>query len=79
MQTHDETKRSTQQRNFMPFGGGIRLCLGAEFGKLFISLFLHVLVTKYRYNIHEQICTNRSHIHASHSCAVLMVSVGGKR
>ncbi|PAN35694.1 hypothetical protein PAHAL_6G227500 [Panicum hallii] len=47
--THDETKRSTQQRNFMPFGGGIRLCLGAEFGKLFISLFLHVLVTKYRW------------------------------
>jgi cytochrome P450 len=35
--------------NFMPFGGGLRLCLGADFSKLFISLFLHVLVTKYRY------------------------------
>ncbi|RLN04949.1 hypothetical protein C2845_PM13G19280 [Panicum miliaceum] len=68
--THDETKRSMQQRNFMPFGGGIRLCLGAEFSKLFISLFLHVLVTKYRYSIcvliwlFEQI---------SDSCAILMV------
>ncbi|KAL6859128.1 hypothetical protein ACP4OV_018130 [Aristida adscensionis] len=47
--TQDETERITQQRNFMPFGGGIRLCLGAEFSKLFISLFLHVLVTKYRW------------------------------
>ncbi|KAL6654087.1 hypothetical protein ACP70R_007552 [Stipagrostis hirtigluma subsp. patula] len=47
--TQDETKRIAQQRNFIPFGGGIRLCLGAEFSKLFISLFLHVLVTKYRW------------------------------
>ncbi|XP_066341433.1 cytochrome P450 87A3-like [Miscanthus floridulus] len=46
----DETKRSMQQRNFMPFGGGIRLCLGADdFAKLFISLFLHVLVPNYRW------------------------------
>ncbi|XP_066338115.1 cytochrome P450 87A3-like [Miscanthus floridulus] len=45
----DETKRSLQQRNFMPFGGGIRLCVGADFGRLFISLFLHVLVPNYRW------------------------------
>ncbi|WVZ81821.1 hypothetical protein U9M48_029160 [Paspalum notatum var. saurae] len=49
-QTQDETKRSMLQRNFMPFGGGIRLCLGADFSKLFISLFLHVLVANYRFN-----------------------------
>nr|CAB3504865.1 unnamed protein product [Digitaria exilis] len=53
--THDQTKRNLQQRNFMPFGGGLRLCLGAEFSKPFMSLFLHVLVTKYRYNIHLKI------------------------
>ncbi|KAL6658231.1 hypothetical protein ACP70R_003817 [Stipagrostis hirtigluma subsp. patula] len=47
--TQDETKRITQKRNLIPFGGGIRLCLGAEFTKLFISIFLHVLVTKYRW------------------------------
>ncbi|CAL5001758.1 unnamed protein product [Urochloa decumbens] len=47
--TQDEAKQIEQKRNFMPFGGGIRLCLGADFSKLFISLFLHVLVTKYRW------------------------------
>ncbi|KAF0896133.1 hypothetical protein E2562_019631 [Oryza meyeriana var. granulata] len=45
----DETKRTELLRNYMPFGGGIRLCLGAEFSKLFIALFLHILVTEYRW------------------------------
>ncbi|CAL5017687.1 unnamed protein product [Urochloa decumbens] len=44
-----EDKRSTIQRNFIPFGGGIRLCVGADFSKVFIALFLHTLVTKYRW------------------------------
>ena len=35
-------------KNFMPFGGGIRQCAGAEYTKAFIATFLHVLVTKYR-------------------------------
>ena len=35
-------------KNFMPFGGGIRLCSGAEYIKAFMATFLHVLVTKYR-------------------------------
>jgi len=30
------------------FGLGTRACPAAEFSKLFIALFLHVLVTKYR-------------------------------
>ncbi|XP_015695026.2 cytochrome P450 87A3-like [Oryza brachyantha] len=45
-----EEKRSSLLKNYMPFGGGIRLCLGADFSKLFISLFLHILVTEYRWN-----------------------------
>ncbi|CAO2191693.1 unnamed protein product [Urochloa humidicola] len=45
----DETKQMALKKNFMPFGGGIRLCLGADFSKLFMSLFLHVLVTNYRW------------------------------
>uniref|UniRef100_A0A0E0MI90 Cytochrome P450 n=1 Tax=Oryza punctata TaxID=4537 RepID=A0A0E0MI90_ORYPU len=45
----DETKRAELLRNHMPFGGGIRLCLGADFSKLFIALFLHILVTEYRW------------------------------
>ncbi|XP_030942094.1 cytochrome P450 87A3-like [Quercus lobata] len=36
-------------KNFMPFGGGIRLCSGAEYIKAFMATFLHVLVTKYRW------------------------------
>ena len=33
----------------MPFGGGTRQCAGAEFSKVYMAAFLHVLVTKYRY------------------------------
>ncbi|CAO2148248.1 unnamed protein product [Urochloa humidicola] len=44
----DESKRNAQ-KNFVPFGLGIRACPAAEFSKLFMALFLHVLVTKYRW------------------------------
>ncbi|XP_022766549.1 cytochrome P450 87A3-like [Durio zibethinus] len=36
-------------KNFMPFGGGNRACAGAEFSKVLLAVFLHVLVTKYRW------------------------------
>ncbi|KAM1044024.1 hypothetical protein ACFX2J_035018 [Malus domestica] len=36
-------------KNFMPFGGGLRQCAGAEYTRAFLSTFLHVLVTKYRW------------------------------
>ncbi|VAH35056.1 unnamed protein product [Triticum turgidum subsp. durum] len=45
----DESKKSALLKNFMPFGGGIRLCVGAEFSRIQIALFLHTLVTKYRW------------------------------
>ncbi|CBI38769.3 unnamed protein product, partial [Vitis vinifera] len=38
-------------KNFMAFGGGVRLCAGAHFAKLQMAIFLHYLVTKYRYLI----------------------------
>ncbi|KXG28806.1 hypothetical protein SORBI_3005G169100 [Sorghum bicolor] len=44
----DESKRNAQ-KNFVPFGLGMRACPAAEFSKLFMALFLHVLVTKYRW------------------------------
>ncbi|XP_066353943.1 cytochrome P450 87A3-like [Miscanthus floridulus] len=44
-----DDNKSTLLRNFMPFGGGIRLCVGAEFSKVLIALFLHTLVTNYRW------------------------------
>uniref|UniRef100_A0ACD5V2J2 Uncharacterized protein n=1 Tax=Avena sativa TaxID=4498 RepID=A0ACD5V2J2_AVESA len=36
-------------RHFMAFGGGLRFCVGADFSKLQMAIFLHFLVTKYRW------------------------------
>ncbi|KAJ6677888.1 P450 putative-RELATED [Salix viminalis] len=38
-------------QTFMGFGGGSRLCAGAEFSKLQMTIFLHYLVTKYRWRV----------------------------
>ncbi|KAL5562374.1 hypothetical protein UlMin_032121 [Ulmus minor] len=38
-------------KNFMPFGGGMRQCAGAEYSKAYAATFLHVLFTKYRWTI----------------------------
>ncbi|AQK64225.1 cytochrome P450 87A3 [Zea mays] len=34
-------------KDFMAFGGGLRLCAGAEFSKMQMAMFLHYLVTNY--------------------------------
>ncbi|GKU99237.1 hypothetical protein SLEP1_g12110 [Rubroshorea leprosula] len=39
--------------NFTPFGGGQRLCPGLELSRLEISIFLHHLVTRYRWVAQE--------------------------
>ncbi|GMH29733.1 hypothetical protein Nepgr_031576 [Nepenthes gracilis] len=36
-------------RNFMAFGGGMRFCVGTDFTKVQMAVFLHRLVTKYRW------------------------------
>ncbi|KAL4602718.1 hypothetical protein ACB092_10G074400 [Castanea dentata] len=36
-------------KHFMAFGGGIRFCVGTEFTKAQMAVFLHCLVTKYRW------------------------------
>jgi len=38
-------------KDFMAFGGGLRLCVGADFAKLQMATFLHCLVTKYRWKV----------------------------
>ncbi|KAH0646502.1 hypothetical protein KY284_034386 [Solanum tuberosum] len=35
-------------RNFMAFGGGMRFCVGTDFTKVQIAVFLHCFVTKYK-------------------------------
>lgn len=39
------------EQNFMPFGAGMRQCAGADYSKVLLSTFLHVLVTKYRWSV----------------------------
>ncbi|KAG8496029.1 hypothetical protein CXB51_009402 [Gossypium anomalum] len=36
-------------KNFMAFGGGMRFCVGADFSKVQMAVFLHCLVTKYKW------------------------------
>ncbi|KAI5655552.1 hypothetical protein M9H77_32739 [Catharanthus roseus] len=36
-------------RNFMAFGGGMRFCVGTDFTKVQMAVFLHCLVTKYKW------------------------------
>ncbi|XP_076912667.1 cytochrome P450 87A3-like, partial [Bidens hawaiensis] len=36
-------------KNFMAFGGGMRFCVGTDFTKVQMAVFLHCLVTKYRW------------------------------
>ncbi|XP_023645495.1 cytochrome P450 708A2 [Capsella rubella] len=41
-------------KTFMAFGGGARLCAGAEFARLQMAIFIHHLVTKYDFSLIEQ-------------------------
>ncbi|KAK7814333.1 cytochrome p450 708a2 [Quercus suber] len=45
-------------KHFMAFGGGIRFCVGTEFTKAQMAVFLHCLVTKYR----KILGNNKQHI-----------------
>ncbi|XP_071694007.1 cholesterol 22-monohydroxylase CYP90B51 [Rutidosis leptorrhynchoides] len=42
---------STSGNNFMPFGGGPRLCTGSELAKLEMAIFIHHLVLKYHWEL----------------------------
>lgn len=37
--------------NFMPFGGGPRLCTGSELAKLEMAIFIHHLVLNYQWEL----------------------------
>ncbi|CAD6226125.1 unnamed protein product [Miscanthus lutarioriparius] len=44
-----EAHGSSLVKNFIPFGDGARHCMGADLTKLQMAMFLHELVTKYRW------------------------------
>ncbi|KAK4385445.1 cytochrome [Sesamum angolense] len=44
-----EIRPSVVAKCFMPFGSGMKQCAGAEYSRVLLATFLHVLVTKYRW------------------------------
>ncbi|KAG2720036.1 hypothetical protein I3760_02G017600 [Carya illinoinensis] len=42
---------STTSNNFMPFGGGPRLCAGSELAKLEMAVFIHHMVLNYHWEL----------------------------
>ncbi|KAM0057654.1 putative cytochrome P450 [Helianthus debilis subsp. tardiflorus] len=49
--THATGATPTSANNFMPFGGGPRLCTGSELAKLEMAIFIHHLVLKYEWEL----------------------------
>lgn len=41
----------TSSNNFLPFGGGPRLCTGSELAKLEMAVFIHHLVLNYHWEL----------------------------
>ncbi|XP_047949084.1 cytochrome P450 724B1-like [Salvia hispanica] len=44
----------TTNRKVTPFGGGVRICPGAELGKLETAFFLHHFILNFRWKINEE-------------------------
>ena len=45
----DQQEKDMSTSSFTPFGGGLRLCPGLDLARLEASIFLHHLVTSFRY------------------------------
>lgn len=42
------------QNNFMPFGGGPRLCAGSELAKLEMAVFIHHLILNFEWDLTDE-------------------------
>lgn len=45
--------KNTTNNNFLPFGGGPRLCAGSELAKLEMAVFIHHLILNYHWELAE--------------------------
>ncbi|KOM45140.1 hypothetical protein LR48_Vigan06g044600 [Vigna angularis] len=45
--------KSAANSNFLPFGGGLRLCAGSELAKLEMAVFIHYLILNYHWELAE--------------------------
>lgn len=45
--------KSAANNNFLPFGGGSRLCAGSELAKLEMAVFIHYLILNYHWELAE--------------------------
>lgn len=43
--------KNTANNNFLPFGGGPRLCAGSELAKLEMAVFIHHLILNYHWEL----------------------------
>ncbi|KAF5182343.1 Cytochrome p450 [Thalictrum thalictroides] len=46
-----DVETTSGSKNFIAFGGGSRFCVGADMAKVHMAVFLHCLVTEYRWTI----------------------------
>ncbi|MCH93475.1 3-epi-6-deoxocathasterone 23-monooxygenase, partial [Trifolium medium] len=51
-------EKDMNSNNFTPFGGGQRLCPGLDLARLEASIFLHHLVTQFRWYAEEDTIVN---------------------
>ncbi|KAF7809734.1 cytochrome P450 90B1 [Senna tora] len=49
------TTTTTTTHNFMPFGGGSRLCAGSELAKLEMAVFIHHLILNFQWDLADHI------------------------
>lgn len=45
------SSKNTANNNFLPFGGGPRLCAGSELAKLEMAVFIHHLILNYHWEL----------------------------